>query len=455
MLIWVPIDRVVDSPYQVRRRLSDTHLLANDIADIGLLHPPTGRVVWLEDGPEGDERQVEFAEFLLRSSPRVGGDLGSAETLAWWSQTSPHVRVELTGGHRRMAAIRALIDDGRWFAEIKRQGIAGAEPDSELVPMDVRGLVPEMAARAVVTENLARVDLSPLERLHAFQALRDSGYKVQAIADLVGVTRSTMATSLGVLELPDWVLALVDQGKLAPGVARYLRQFRCGDTWGEDLLVYATSPFNDAPLSRARVASAIDTYLRYPQVRRDTRLPWRLVEVVDHAAVFDKKAAFCVHTLSLPSFESGRVFTCEGERYEEVIVERVRRDREKRQRELEERLGPPPADEVYDAARDAAVSRSKRLREVETRASAAVADRMKGLMAVEPWLREVLWGMSQGEVEDLDFDEVAVDFDEVAVDFAQGAVNIFGEEEEGVWQAWLEKYAAEPAGVDRANVGDS
>jgi len=72
-------------------------------------------------------------------------------------------------------------------------------------------------------ENLQRADLNPLEEAAGYDRLaKEFGQTQEAIADLVGKSRSHVANSLRLLGLPDEVKAAVDAGKLSAGHARAL-----------------------------------------------------------------------------------------------------------------------------------------------------------------------------------------------------------------------------------------
>ncbi|HJL48444.1 MAG TPA: ParB/RepB/Spo0J family partition protein [Polyangiaceae bacterium LLY-WYZ-15_(1-7)] len=91
------------------------------------------------------------------------------------------------------------------------------------VPIFVRELGDAAAFEAALVENLQREDLNPLETARAFQRLIDEfGHTQEEVATKVGKDRSTVANSLRLLKLPDEVLDLIEDGKLAEGHGRAL-----------------------------------------------------------------------------------------------------------------------------------------------------------------------------------------------------------------------------------------
>lgn len=72
-------------------------------------------------------------------------------------------------------------------------------------------------------ENLHRDDISPLEEALWYRKLIEEAGKTQAeVAEIRGVDPATISNTLRLLELPDEITDLIDQGKLAPTNARDL-----------------------------------------------------------------------------------------------------------------------------------------------------------------------------------------------------------------------------------------
>lgn len=76
-------------------------------------------------------------------------------------------------------------------------------------------------AEISLIENIQRQDLNPIEEALAYKALIERfGLKQEEVARQVGKSRSAVANMLRLLELPEEVLALVQDGKLSMGHAR-------------------------------------------------------------------------------------------------------------------------------------------------------------------------------------------------------------------------------------------
>jgi ParB family transcriptional regulator, chromosome partitioning protein len=98
------------------------------------------------------------------------------------------------------------------------------------VPIFVRELSDESAFEAALVENLQREDLNPIETARAFKRLRDEfDLSPESIAAKIGKSRSAVANSMRLLELPDAVLDLVEDGALSEGHGRAVLQAKTED----------------------------------------------------------------------------------------------------------------------------------------------------------------------------------------------------------------------------------
>jgi len=91
------------------------------------------------------------------------------------------------------------------------------------VPVVLREIDDREALEIALVENLQRQDLSALEEAEAYQRLLDEfSHTQEAVAQAVGKSRSHVANTLRLLELPLPVKRLLDEGKLTAGHARAL-----------------------------------------------------------------------------------------------------------------------------------------------------------------------------------------------------------------------------------------
>ena len=89
-----------------------------------------------------------------------------------------------------------------------------------IVPLDVSD---DEALQLAIIENVQRTDLNPLEEAAGYQALiSEFEHSQDAIAKMVGKSRSHVANTLRLLKLPQSVQAYIGEGKISAGHARML-----------------------------------------------------------------------------------------------------------------------------------------------------------------------------------------------------------------------------------------
>lgn len=98
---------------------------------------------------------------------------------------------------------------------------------SKLGWKEIPAIIKEIDDKAILTlaliENLQRADLNPVEEGEGYHRLsHDFGMTQQQIAETVGKDRTTVANMLRVLQLPDGVRKLLEQGQLSLGHAKVL-----------------------------------------------------------------------------------------------------------------------------------------------------------------------------------------------------------------------------------------
>ena len=92
---------------------------------------------------------------------------------------------------------------------------------------EIPAIIKEIDDKAILTlaliENLQRADLNPVEEGEGYYRLsHDFGMTQQQIAETVGKDRTTVANMLRVLQLPDAVRKMLEQGQLTLGHAKVL-----------------------------------------------------------------------------------------------------------------------------------------------------------------------------------------------------------------------------------------
>ena len=92
------------------------------------------------------------------------------------------------------------------------------------VPVVVRELPDDQALEIAIIENVQRADLSPIEEAAAYKQLTEEPFKrtQDQVAQQVGKSRSHVANTIRLLNLPPQVQAWLREGKLTAGHARTL-----------------------------------------------------------------------------------------------------------------------------------------------------------------------------------------------------------------------------------------
>lgn len=91
------------------------------------------------------------------------------------------------------------------------------------VPVIEKAMADNEALEIALIENIVRQDLTPLEEAKGFeQLMREFAYTQEKLSEVVGKSRSYIANTLRLLNLPDGVKSLLNQGKLTAGHARCL-----------------------------------------------------------------------------------------------------------------------------------------------------------------------------------------------------------------------------------------
>ena len=160
----IPIELIARNPDQPRTEFGETELeeLAQSVRQRGVLQP-----------------------ILLRPAPGRAGEY------------------QIVAGERRWRAAQ-------------RAGLTA-------VPAVVRELGDQETLELALIENLQRENLNAMEEAAAFSSLMTlSGGSQEDVAQAVGKSRSHVANTLRLLQLPEDVQALVRQGKLSAGHARTL-----------------------------------------------------------------------------------------------------------------------------------------------------------------------------------------------------------------------------------------
>lgn len=134
---------------------------------------------------------------------------------------------------RRSGAGYELVAGERRLRAAKVAGLA-------TVPVVVRDTGDSDLLREALIENIHREDLGPMELAEAFRSLLEElGLKQEDLAERVGVSRSHIANTIRLLQLPPECQQLLADGRIQAGHARALLSL--GDTEAQNALALRVS----------------------------------------------------------------------------------------------------------------------------------------------------------------------------------------------------------------------
>ncbi len=149
--------------------------------------------------PNPDQPRKDFDEQELQSL---------ADSLAQHGMISPIAVRDMGNGYYQIIA-----GERRWRAA----RLAGFTQ----IPAVILNVDSRQAAELALVENLQRQDLNPIEEARGYQSLLEQFSLTQAeVAQRVGRSRSAVANTLRLLNLPKEVLDLIEAGRLSAGHAR-------------------------------------------------------------------------------------------------------------------------------------------------------------------------------------------------------------------------------------------
>lgn len=139
----------------------------------------------------------------------------------------------------------------------------------EEVPVTIRAMSDQETMQIALIENLQRENLNPIEEAQGYQELMDQfGMTQEGIAQIVGRSRSAVANSLRLLQLPEQIQQYLQEGAITTGHAKALAGFEDEET----MLACAARAADGQLTVRAieKLAAAPKEHLLQPDRRRDS-----------------------------------------------------------------------------------------------------------------------------------------------------------------------------------------
>lgn len=183
---------------------------------------------------------------LIPTSPEPSATSGSPATSGWTTAPASKIRrapsqprrtfdeealQELAASIQKSGLLQPLVVrelDGEFeLIAGERRWRACRLAGIDEIPVVVREMTDAEAFATALVENIQREDLNPLEEALAYQKLLDDfGYTQATVAEAVGKSRSAVANSVRLLNLPTSVQEYVESGQLSAGHARALAALR-------------------------------------------------------------------------------------------------------------------------------------------------------------------------------------------------------------------------------------
>ena len=119
------------------------------------------------------------------------------------------------------------------------------------VPVLIRDLLDGEALEIALIENIQRSALNPVEEARAYsQLMQEFDYTQQQLAESLGKSRSHIANTLRLLNLPDLVRQQIEEGKLTAGHARALVATDAPEDLAQQIIALGLSVREAEQLSR-------------------------------------------------------------------------------------------------------------------------------------------------------------------------------------------------------------
>ena len=206
----------------------------------GLLEVPVGAVQ-----PNPRQPRTLFADDAMEALALSIREVGVLQPIVVRKAGSGF---ELIAGERRLRAAR-------------RAGQA-------TIPAVVRQSDDTESLREALIENIHREDLGPIELAEAFrELLEELGLKQESLAERLGVSRSHVANTIRLLQLPSDVQQLLAEGRIQAGHGRALLSL--ADAEAQKALAVRAAA---GELSVREVEELVRTYIEHPVAKVDKTL---------------------------------------------------------------------------------------------------------------------------------------------------------------------------------------
>lgn len=146
------------------------------------------------------------------------------------------------------------------------------------IPAIVKNYETKEVMEIALIENLQREDLNPFEEAMGYQTLKEQfGLTQEEIAQRVSKSRSTVANILRILNLPDFVLKEIKNGKVSVGHAKALSSLESDET--RKLLLYEIVKNEISVREAEELAKKLSQKKRTVLIKKNLKKDPNLIEV--------------------------------------------------------------------------------------------------------------------------------------------------------------------------------
>ena len=165
--------------------------------------------------PTGDERSVPIASVRRNpANPRRSFDPDELDELATSLRAHGFLSPIVVRPAEEEGAYEIVAGERRWRA--------AQRAELTHVPVIVREVDDRLALELAIVENVQRSDLNAIEEARGYEQLTERGYSSSDLAEVIGKSRSHVANTMRLMQLPEDVRRLVVDGSISAGHARAL-----------------------------------------------------------------------------------------------------------------------------------------------------------------------------------------------------------------------------------------
>ncbi|MGE3856253.1 MAG: ParB/RepB/Spo0J family partition protein [Dehalococcoidia bacterium] len=180
--------------------------------------------------PEAEQAQAPRDERVPASEVPIGDVIPNPQQPR--TVMNPEQLAELSESIKMYGIIQPLLvteevgQDGRTVYQLiagERRLRAAKAAGLATVPVTIRQTTPQELLEIAIVENVQRADLNPIEEAIAYQRLMEEfGLTQREVAERVGKSRTAVANTLRLTELPADVRASITSGEISEGHGRAL-----------------------------------------------------------------------------------------------------------------------------------------------------------------------------------------------------------------------------------------